>query len=84
MIVKGYTLFDLDARINLDSIGAKGTYFQFNALNLFNRRYFGNLSTQVNAVNICPTGSTCGANANAPRFTAGSPRTIMGSVNLTF
>ena len=52
--VKGYTLFDLDARVSLDDARIKGTNLQLNALNQFNKHYFGSLSTQVNAFQILP------------------------------
>jgi iron complex outermembrane receptor protein len=68
--VKGYTIVDLDARANLDSIlHTKGTYLQLNLQNLFDRFYFGNLSTQINA----------GGN---PNYAVGSPRTFSATLNV--
>ena len=82
VVVKGYTLFDLDARLGMDQFGIRGTYLQFNALNLFNAHYFGNLGTQINAFQVCPTGANCSGNTNAPRFTPGAPRTLMASLSI--
>ncbi|MFN2474297.1 MAG: TonB-dependent receptor [Sphingomicrobium sp.] len=83
--VKGYTTVDLDARINLDYFGAKGVYAQLNVLNLLDEHYFGNLSTQINAFQICPSTTVrCANNTNNPNFTVGAPRTVLGSVSITF
>ena len=43
----GYALWDLDARIKLDSLGLKDTYIQGNIRNLFDERYLGDISTNV-------------------------------------
>jgi iron complex outermembrane receptor protein len=69
--VKGYTLVDLDARLNLAGLGLEKTYFQVNVINLFDNFYFGNISTQINA-------------AGNPNFAVGSPRTILGTFNVAF
>lgn len=71
---KGYTVVDLDARVRLAGIGAN-TYFQLNLTNALNQRYFGNLSTTINAF---------GNFSTAPRFTPGPPRSLMGSLNVAF
>jgi iron complex outermembrane recepter protein len=69
--VKGYATVDLDARLNLGSLSdnLRKTYVQFNVINLFDKKYFGNISTQINA----------GGN---PNFSVGSPRTILGTLNV--
>jgi iron complex outermembrane receptor protein len=69
--VKGYTLVDLDARVYLEKLGLRDSYFQFNVQNVFNKFYFGNISTQINV-------------AGSPNFAVGSPRTFIGSLNLGF
>lgn len=71
--VKGYTLIDLDARLNMGFLSdtLKETYFQFNVTNLFDKKYFGNISTQINA-------------AGNPNFSVGSPRTVLGTINVGF
>lgn len=71
--VKGYTIVDLDARVNLGALaeGLRKTYFQVNVQNLFDKRYFGNISTQINA-------------AGGPNFAVGSPRTVSGTINVGF
>ena len=71
--VKGYALVDLDARFNLGSLAEmlNKTYFQLNVQNLFDKRYFGNISTQINA-------------AGGPNFAVGSPRTVSGTINVGF
>jgi iron complex outermembrane receptor protein len=75
--VKPYTIIDLDARLNLTSLVGSHlsfldeTYFQLNVQNLFDKKYLGNISTQINA----------GGN---PNFAVGSPRTVSGTLNVGF
>lgn len=71
---KGYTTVDLDARLKIPQAG-KSTYLQFNLTNVLNERYFGNLSTSINAY---------GNFSSAPRFTPGPPRSFMASLNVGF
>ena len=73
VVSKGYTLVDLDARLDLASFIHSKSYLQLNVVNLFNERYFGNLSTSINAFG---TGGS-----SAPRFTPGSPRAISATLN---
>jgi iron complex outermembrane receptor protein len=68
---EGYTLVDLDGRLSLAGIGLEKTYFQLNVINLFDKFYFGNISTQINA-------------AGNPNFSVGAPRTVLGSFNVAF
>jgi iron complex outermembrane receptor protein len=69
--VAGYTLVNLDARLDLSFAGLERTFFQLNATNLLKERYFGNLSTQT-------------AFSNNPRLNFGSPRTFVGSIHFEF
>ena len=69
--VKGYALVDLDARVSLLPIGLKQSYFQVNAQNILDERYFGNIGTQLN-------------NAGNPNFALGSPRSVIGTLNFQF
>jgi iron complex outermembrane receptor protein len=73
-----YTLFDLNARYSFEELGFKKTFFQLNVINLFNKFYFGNISTQINHGTIS---GIAGAN---PNFSVGSPRTIMGTLQIGF
>jgi iron complex outermembrane receptor protein len=47
------------------------TYLQLNLQNLFDKKYFGNISTQINA-------------AGNPNFAVGSPRTFSATLNVGF
>jgi iron complex outermembrane receptor protein len=70
VVVKGYNLVDLDARVGLDTIlHSRGTYLQFNLQNVFDQFYFGNLGTQINA-------------AGNPNYAVGSPRTFSATLNV--
>jgi len=84
VVVEGYGLVDLDIRYNLASLGLEKAFFQLNVSNLFDQFYFGNISTQVNAGNICPAGASCANNAANPSFAVGPPRTFVGTFRIGF
>jgi iron complex outermembrane recepter protein len=71
IVVKDYALFDADARISMAGLGLERTYLQLNVHNLFNKKYFGNISTRIDA-------------AGNPNFTVGAPRTFIATLNLGF
>lgn len=73
VISKGYTYFDLDARVGLPFIKSNRSYVQLNVTNLFNERYFGNLSTTINAF---------GFNSQQPRFSSVAPRAVLATLNV--
>jgi iron complex outermembrane receptor protein len=73
VVSNDYAFFDLDARIGLPFIQNNRSYVQLNVSNVLNARYFGNLSTTINAF---------GFNNSAPRFTPVAPRAIMATLNL--
>ncbi|MBB4086280.1 TonB-dependent receptor [Sphingomonas carotinifaciens] len=75
----GYTLVDLDARIDLAFAGLDRTFLQLNVSNLLKERYFGNLTTAGNAFPLVANGST-----GTPRFTFGAPRTFIGTIHFEF
>ena len=85
--VEGYTTVNLDARYSFADLGLPETYLQLNVQNLFNEFYFGNISTQINASNICPPGdpTPCTINNSAnPNFSVGAPRTISATLRVGF
>ena len=69
--LKGYDTLDLDAQVNLGRFGMPKTFLQFNVINVTNKYYFGNITTQ----------STLSA---TPRFRVGAPRTFQGTVRFAF
>ncbi|HEX7852161.1 MAG TPA: TonB-dependent receptor [Sphingobium sp.] len=71
VISPSYTTVDLDARVSLAKLGLEKTFFQLNVINLFDKLYFANLSTNV-------------AVTNSPQLEFGAPRTITGSVRFEF
>ena len=75
VVVKAYTTFDADARVDLPWVPGNKTYFQLNVINLFNEHYFGNLSTTINAY---------GPGSSAPRFTPVSTRAVTGTLTVGF
>ena len=74
-----YWLVNLDARLNMKFIGLKQTYFQLNVYNLFDKLYVGGFSSNLNQ----PVNSS-GVYDNPPFAQIGAPRTISGSLNITF
>lgn len=71
VIVQDYTTVDLDLRYSFADMGLEKTYFQLNVVNLFNKFYLGNISTQINV-------------AGNPNFSVGAPRTIIGTLHVGF
>jgi iron complex outermembrane receptor protein len=51
--------------------GLKSTFLQVNLQNLFDKFYFGNLSTQIRA-------------SDNPNFAVGSPRTLSATLDVSF
>ncbi|HEV2043082.1 MAG TPA: TonB-dependent receptor, partial [Sphingomicrobium sp.] len=79
-----YWLVNLDARFNMKFIGLKETYFQLNVYNLFDEVYVGGFGGALNqsvSAGIPPAGGAFGA----PGFVQiGAPRTISGTLSLSF
>jgi iron complex outermembrane receptor protein len=69
--VKGYLLVDLDARLSMGFLSdtLRKTYIQANVVNVTDEKYFGNISTQINA-------------AGGPNFSVGGPRTFLATLNV--
>ncbi len=69
--VKGYMLVDLDARISMGFLSDRlsKTYVQANLINATDEKYFGNISTQINA-------------SGGPNFSVGAPRTFLATLNV--
>ena len=78
VVTPSYTLVDANARFSFAEFGLKDTFFQLNASNLFNKFYFGNISTQINH------GTIGGISGSNPNFSVGAPRTIMGTLQIGF
>jgi len=72
----GYTTADLDARVSLQDVGLEKTWFQLNVVNLFDQFYFGNIGTQI-AAPPNPGGAQ-------PNFSVGAPRTVFGTLRVSF
>ncbi len=74
-----YWLVNLDARFNMKFVGLKETYFQLNVYNLFDKFYVGGFGGGLNQ-----TVNSSGVFGN-PGFTQiGAPRTVSGSLSLSF
>ena len=88
--VSDYDTLDLDARFDLNEFGLKNTFLQFNVSNVFDRKYLGNISTQIvgptaNGTNT--TGLAVGANipgGGNPTFSVGAPRTFQATLRVGF
>ena len=67
-----YTLVDLDVRVPLDWVGAnEKTWFQFNVTNLFNKRYVGGFTANLEANRV-------------PFAQIGAPRAVIGTLVVGF
>jgi iron complex outermembrane receptor protein len=80
--VEGYTVFDLDARYNLDSV-LKGAYIQLNLWNIFDKKYYGSLGTQVTANPVLKAANQYNI-TNQPYGYIGAPRTAQVSFRVDF
>ncbi len=74
-----YWLVNLDARLNLKFVGLKETYFQLNVYNLFDKFYVGGFGGGLNQ-----TVNAAGVFGNPPNVQIGAPRTVSGSLSLSF
>ena len=78
-VAPSYTLVDLDARYKLDALlGMKNTFIQLNVTNLFDKAYFGSISSRITAVSSVPGFS------GLPAYNIGAPRTVQGSLHVEF
>lgn len=75
-----YSTADMDVRFDLGKWGWEGASFQFNAINLFDKRYYGNIGTQTNALSILDTDPVTAGNqtrsGSAPTYAISAPQTF--------
>jgi iron complex outermembrane recepter protein len=89
-VVPGYALFDVNARVNLDSFGLKKTFIQANVNNVFNTQYLGSISSQAslttNAAGLVPGLATTAAipGGGTPNYAVGAPRSFVVSLQFGF
>jgi iron complex outermembrane receptor protein len=75
-----YWLVNLDARLNMNFVGLKETYFQLNVYNLFDKFYVGGFGGGLaQAFNTAAT-----QYGNPPFVSIGAPRTVSGSLSISF
>ena len=75
-----YWLVNLDARLNMAFTGLKETYFQVNVYNLFDETYVGGFGGGLaQAFNTAATQF-----GNPPFVQIGAPRTVSGSLSISF
>jgi len=74
-----YWLVNLDARLNMKFIGLKETYFQLNVYNLFDKLYVGGFGGGLNQ-----TVNSSGVFGNPNFVQIGAPRTVSGTLSLSF
>ena len=87
--VPSYTTFDLDARVNLKTLGLEKTFVQLNVTNLFDTQYLGSINNQTslptNAAGLItgiPTTTNIGG--TNPTYQVGAPRAFSISVQVGF
>ena len=81
LAVDGYALFDLDMRYKLDAV-LKNSYIQLNIWNLFDKKYYGSLGTQVTAASAAT--KTLYGITNQPYGYIGAPRTAQATFRVDF
>jgi len=75
-----YWLVNLDARLNMHIVGLKETYFQLNVYNLFDKFYVGGFGGGLaQAFNTAAT-----QYGSVPNVQIGAPRTVSGSLSISF
>lgn len=75
-----YWLVNLDARLNMSIVGLKETYFQLNVYNLFDEFYVGGFGGGLaQALNSSAT-----QYSNPPFVQIGAPRTVSGTLSISF
>ena len=75
-----YWLVNLDARLNMESVGINKTYLQFNVYNLFDEFYVGGFGGGL-AQSFNTAGTQYG---NPPFVQIGAPRTFSGTLSIGF
>ncbi|WAC47672.1 TonB-dependent receptor [Asticcacaulis sp. SL142] len=80
---KRYTTWNASLRYDLPWL-KEGTYLQLNAINLFDARYYGNISTQANANAISTPSGTVIKSASTVQYNQGAPRTVMLTLRAAF
>ena len=75
-----YTVWNADMRYDLDRHGFDGSYVQLNLINIFDREYLGNISSQTNARAIPGVTNFVGV----PRYSVGAPFTAQLSIHAEF
>lgn len=73
-----YWLVNLDARLKLDRINLRDSYFQVNVYNLFDKLYVGGFG---GGLNQALSGTNYG---NPPFVQIGAPRTVSGTLSFAF
>ncbi len=92
VIVPGYGIVDLDARVSLRELGLKKTFIQLNVTNLFDKQYLGSIASQiVSAQNtglavqgIVQSSAQAVPGGANPSFAPGSPRAWIMSLQIGF
>lgn len=79
-----YTLVDLDARLNLARFGMRGAYLQLNVTNLFDEVYAGGFGGGLNQNITRNAAGAITSFGSTPFVQIGAPRTVSGSLVVSF
>jgi iron complex outermembrane receptor protein len=85
-IAPSYTLFDADIAYDFTSLGVNNVILQFNATNLFDEQWLGNISTTLNAepVDVDPTAGVILRSGSTVRYQVGSPQAFQVQIKTKF
>ncbi len=92
VIIPGYTVVDVDARVSLKSLGMEKTFVQLNVSNLFDKQYLGTINSQIaiptnfglGVTGIGQNGTSSIPGGANPTFQPGSPRSFSVSLQVGF
>jgi len=79
-----YFTMDASVRYDIETEGWTGSYIQLNAINIFDRGYYGNISSTNNARPQDIIGSLAGRTGSAPTYSIGAPATVQLSIGLQY
>ncbi|HWD25887.1 MAG TPA: TonB-dependent receptor [Rhizomicrobium sp.] len=81
--VPSYFTADADITYKLDDLGFEGSYLKFNALNLFDEKYFSSVGTSKSCFTPI-SGQTVSGCTSAPLLAVGFPRTLEITLRTVF
>jgi iron complex outermembrane recepter protein len=85
-VSSAYTVFDANLVVDLEPLGLKSTFLQFNATNIFDKRFLGSISSTNNAttIDVDPGPGVSNRAGLAPTYSVGAPQTFQAQLKTLF